>query len=117
MPIKKGSKREYFPRVREAREYLLDKAVELMELHHKLIIQAAEAGEYEAALKATEWAIDHTPADEDGVRMIEGSIDKVKEDRNKYLPTIQIGLKIGGMPEPKALPEPVIDVQSEEVNE
>ena len=97
----------HFSSVRKAREALKGKALELLEEYRLLIHQAAAAGEFEAALKAHQWLMDHIPADS-GERVFDGSIDKVKQiDDGPRGPVINIGLKIGGIdtagPNPKQI--------------
>lgn len=105
-----NGKRVYFPKVQEAKEFLLDKAKAMVELQEKLILEAAAAGEYEAALKANQWLIEHVPADQDGQRVIGPSASKPGEvGEGKSGPTIQIGIAFGGIKEPAALPE-IIDI-------
>lgn len=98
----------YFPRVREAREALKAKALEIFEKQQEIIAQAMEAGDFETAAKANQFLLEHLP-DDDGVRVIAESIDKPKETKGVAGPIVQIGFKLGGVNEPKALPG-VIDV-------
>lgn len=120
MPIEKGSKRTYFPKVTEARNFLRDKAKELLELQIKLIIEAAASGEYESATKANQWLIEHLPAGDDGVRVIDTSASKPKElgEGGKQGPTINVGIAFGGLQsqeEPKQVTGEVIDIAAIEV--
>ena len=102
-----------FSSVRRAKEALREKALDLLEEFRQTIIEARAAGKYEEALKAYQWLLDHIPSDE-GERMLEASVDKTsnQESGNKG-PIVNIGFKIGGTSEVKALPEPFIDVKSE----
>lgn len=92
----------YFPKVREAREALRARAVELLEKYIKIIDQAAAAGDFETADKALRFLLDHIPAEE-GERVLDPSVDKPTEGRSMGGgPQVQIGLVIGGL-EPKQL--------------
>lgn len=110
------SKGNYFPKVREARQKLAEKAQEILE-EYLLNIQAAKLkGDHETALKGLQWLIEHMP-DEEGESMVNSSIDKAKEKQiGGGGPTIQIGFQLGGITTPpKALPDPeVIDVKPTE---
>jgi hypothetical protein len=88
--------RVYFPKVKEAREALRERALELYERHLALIDRAAEEGKIEYALEASQWLIEHMPASDDGERMIDSSAAKVKEvSGGSSGPTIQIGIALG----------------------
>lgn len=93
--------REYFPRVKEAREALKEKALDLFHLQVKLIMDAAIDGNFKAALEANQWLMEHIPAEE-GVRMLDATQDlEPKKDDTKQLgPTIQIGIQLGGVGNP-----------------
>lgn len=102
----------YFSKVKEAREYLKSQTMVLLELQKTLILEAAAKGEFEAALKANQWLIEHT-AGEDGVRVIDPSAAKPQEVEGYKGPQIAIGINLGTTP--KALPElKVIDVVPDE---
>jgi hypothetical protein len=95
--------RDSFPRVKEARELLRQKAAEILEKHMAIIEEARQKGEFEAALKASQWLIEHMP-NEEGSTVIDSSAAKQKEVvATNSGPIIQIGFKLGGMGEP-ALP-------------
>lgn len=101
----------YFPKVKEVRDALRNKALELYQKHLMLIDMAAASGEYEAALKASQWLIEHMPADENGERLIDPSASKPKEIESKQQsPSIQIGIQLGGLTQPKQLQPSIIDV-------
>lgn len=105
----------YFPKVKEAREYLLEQAKARLELQDKLIAEAAAAGEYDAALRANQWVIEHTPANEEGQRVIDPSASKPKElSEGSKGPIVQIGIAFGGIssPEPKKIEGEVIDIST-----
>ena len=107
--MNKGHKRDYFPRVREAREALKEKALELYEMHVRIIQEALDAKEFETAAQANQWLMEHMPAD-DGITMIDISIDKPKQVNPATGPTIQIGFALGGIDKPKELAPIVIDI-------
>lgn len=105
-------KQDYFPRVKEAREALRAKALELYEKHIALIDKAADEGKIEAALQASQWLIEHMPAGNDGERMIDASAAKVKEIASGPSgPTIQIGIALGPGIKPKELGSHVVDAE------
>ena len=107
--------RDYFPKVKEAREALREKALDLFDLQLKLIMEAVNKGEIEAALDANQWLIEHMPA-EDGERMIDPSAAKVVEvQEGSSAPIIQLGIQLGGVNQ-KALPPAVkiIDITPNE---
>ena len=107
-------KREYFPKVREAREVLRERAIEILETYIAVIGEARKAGDHETATKSLQWLIEHMP-EEDGERMIEGSVDKPKQIEGNVGPQINIGFALGGLNQPKELPPAVevIDVTPE----
>ena len=96
--------------VRKAKEALKAQAYEIYEEYRATIREARVAGKYEEALNAYKWLIDHIPSEE-GERLIEGSSDKVQqiESGNKG-PVINIGIKLGGIQQPKTIEGTVIDV-------
>src|SRR3954468_7834200 len=105
--------REHFSKVKAAREAFRDKAQDLLDQYQKAITAALAAGEYEAAIKALQWGLEHAPADEDGVRVMDQSIDKPKIESKPTGPQISIGFALGGLTnanQPKALPEAIIDL-------
>jgi len=100
----------YFPRVKEAREALASHALELLETHKKLILEAAMAGNYEAALKASQWLLEHMPREE-GTAIIDESAAKPKMvAEGPKGPSIQIGVVLGGMNEKKQLADKVKEI-------
>lgn len=104
----KGFKEISFPKVKEAREALKARAMELFDLQIQIILAAVANKDYESASKANQWLLDHIPAD-DGVRMFDGSVDKEVSNQGQLGPTIQIGIALGAAPEPKALPPATIE--------
>lgn len=110
MPVEKGSKREYFPRVREAREAIRERAIELFESYLALSAEARAAGKFEVAEKILWNLMDHVE-EEDGTKMFGQSVDKPKAiDPKSQGPSIQIGIQLGGMDQTKALPPQIIEV-------
>ena len=104
-----------FPRAKEAREALRDKALVIFDLYIRLIENAMAAQDYETAEKALRFLQEHMPKDEDGVSFLDPSIDK-KEDKSSAPvgPTVNIGFAIGGVKPRHELPAPVvIDVKDE----
>ena len=108
MPNKLKKQQTYFSKVRYARELLREKSQELLEEYLDVVKHAKEAGDYETAAKALQWLIDHMPADEDGGRIVEQSVDKKQQVVEKQRgPEIKIGIAVGGLGENrKALPKP-----------
>ena len=98
------------------RDLLREKAQELLQSYLDTIVEARAAGEFKDALEAQWKLIEHMPADAAGNRIIDSSVDKqAKEAGPKRIgPQIQIGIKMGGSPEPKTLAPHVIDVEPEE---
>lgn len=96
----------YFPKVKEAREVLKGKALELHALYMRIIEGAIKKGDMETAMKATQWLLEHMP-NEDGVSMVDVSIDKPKQIEGKQGPSINIGFALGGIAERKAIPATV----------
>lgn len=94
-----------FSKVKEARKALLTAAEDIRDLYMKSIVQAIADGEYAAAQQGLQWLMEHMPADEDGVKMIDQNIDKPKVDSGKNNgPQINIGVQLGGLSPRQALP-------------
>lgn len=117
--------KEYFPKVREAREALLAYAEELIELKKKIILEAIAAGEYETADNAVNFLLSHMHAHE-GKTVLSTDIDKNKGESGPKGPVINIGFALGGVPQTKGLPievtalslpeaEPIIEVDVEKL--
>lgn len=106
----KSRSKGYFPKVKEARQVLADKAVEILETYVATIKAAQAAGDYEVAAQSLQWLMEHMPEDPEGTTLVDVSVDKVKAAELGGGPNIMIGFKIGGLPEAKALPEPIIEV-------
>ena len=91
------SPRDYFPRVREAREALAGKALAILQKYEMIIDLAIAKGDFETAETAARWLLEHMP-NEDGQRLIDPSAAKVQEADGPRGPTIQIGVMLGPPP-------------------
>jgi hypothetical protein len=100
-----GRHKGYFPKIKEAREALREKAVEIMEQYIANAKEAQADGDYEVAAKSLQWLMEHMPADEHGDRVVETSVDKQKQQEKPVGPGVHIGIVVGGVQAP-ALPEP-----------
>lgn len=104
---------ESFPKLRQARERLRERADEIITQMLETVTEAREAGDYKSAVAGLTWLLEHMPAAEDGTRVVDSSVDKQPKGLGEGKgPTIKIGL-IG--PQLKALPaaQPVIEVDGE----
>lgn len=111
----KGHTRVYFPKVKEAREALREKALEILEEYVQVVKAASAAGHYEVAAQSLQWLMEHMP-EEAGEKMIETSVDKPKQIDASKGPSINIGFAIGGMPKTAALPPvEVVELDDEDV--
>lgn len=109
-----GSKTVYFNRVKEAREAIAAKALDLFETYEKLIKEAIAAQQFEVAQKGLQFLMEHMPKDDAGETLLEASVDTKKiEAKGSGGPTIKIGIALGTA-QKAALPEPVIDVEPEQ---
>jgi hypothetical protein len=107
----KGSKTVYFSSVKEARDALRAKAMELIDGYMDLITEARAAQELEVAAEGYQFLLKHLPKDEQGITLLDTAVDKVsKEAVGPKGPTIQIGIALGGI-KPKELAPAVIDVE------
>src|SRR4051812_26597893 len=100
-----------FPRIKEAREALKAKALAMWEVYERAIQKAIDAEEYEVALKAMQWMIEHSP-DHNGERMLNRSIDSKEIDSKSKGPQIQIGIALLDKP---ALPPATKAIESNPV--
>lgn len=109
--------RRFFGSVGIAREMLKERAQEILTDYIETAKAAREAGEFEAAGEMYWKLIEHMPADTPEERIVDTSVDKQQKQLEKGPtgPTINIGLALGGLPQPKALPAAkhveVIDVK------
>lgn len=108
----------YFSRVREAREVLKAKAEEIVGLQIEIVKRGLETGKLDVAASANQWLLEHMP-EEDGVKVIDVSIDKPRQVEGHAAPSISIGFAIGGMKplEPKALPAPKVEITDSQVGD
>jgi hypothetical protein len=111
---------KYFSKVRIARQLLREKSEEILSEYLDNVAKARDAGQHEVALKALQWLIDHMPADDDGGRLVDQSVDKKQEvvEKGPTGPAIQIGIALGGLGgTQKALPKPNDVIVTEVVDE
>lgn len=101
--------------VRKAREALKEQAHEILQEFRATIKMAVASGKYEEALGAYKWLLEHVPGD-DGERLLEMTVDKVKEKEDKPTgPLIQlVGISLGGIKtidtkSTQSLPDIIID--------
>lgn len=101
----------YFPKVKEAREALRERALDLLNKYETIIDGAIAKGDFETAAEHTQWLLEHVAA-EDGERLIDPSAATVKEvSSGPTGPSIQIGIALTGPIKPKELPAVnIIDV-------
>lgn len=98
-------------KVKRVRDMIRNEAEEIYREYRQALKMAVAAGEYEAAIKGYMWLAGHTPADDDGVRMVDGDVDKQPVEKGNSTPVIQIGFQLGGIT--RALPEAtVIDIET-----
>lgn len=95
--------RDYFPKVKEAREVLKTKAEEILTLYLENAKEAKVSGEHDTVMRSLQWLMEHMPADDTGERMLDNSVDKQAKQERPSGPMVQIGFALGGMP--KQLPE------------
>jgi hypothetical protein len=106
----------YFNKVRLAREKLQEQAEQILDEYMATIKLAQERGDHETAMKGLQWLIEHMP-EEEGNRMVEMSIDKIKPVDNRPVgPSVQIGISVGGLKQvegsvskPKPLPAVIVE--------
>lgn len=108
-------KQRLFSKVHEARELLKAEALDIYEGYKRMIVLAIAHKDFETADKAYRFLIEHIPA-EDGVRMIDISVDKPVQVEGQKGPQIQIGIALGGLPSsPKLIETAPIDAQTIEI--
>lgn len=114
--LEKPSGSKGFPRVKEAREALKAKAVALLEQYEKAILEAIASGDAKAAMEGIQWLMAHMPED-DGVKLIDTSVDKDKSSDSKGGGTsINIGFSLGGVSNQKAIGTSIIDITPEKID-
>lgn len=82
-----------FPKVKEAREALKEKALAILAKYEHIIDLAIEEGNLEVAAEHTRWLLAHLP-NEDGVRLIDPDASKPKDSDGPRGPQIQIGVML-----------------------
>lgn len=105
-----GTKHSPFPKVAQAREALKERAIEVLETYLAVIAEARAAGEFDVATRSLQWLMEHMPSADDGVKIIDQSIDKPKIEAPSG-PSINIGFALGGMGEQKSLPPVTIEAE------
>lgn len=101
----------FFPKVKEAREALANKALELFELQMQIARDALANGDFEEANKAVQFLMEHMPDDANGTSLLDSSVDKAAVKTLPAGPAIQIGIALGPKQPTKSLPPvEVIDV-------
>lgn len=103
--------KDIFTKVKVARELLKTHAEDIYKQYMETIAEARSNGNSEAALKGLQWLIEHMPADEDGNRIIDTSIDKnIQPVQVDSRPAIQIGIQLGGVNQKKQLPAAKVEI-------
>lgn len=106
--------------VKAAREALKNGSSQFTQDYILLIAEARAKGMYKEALEALKWLIEHTPADEDGLRIIDESAAKPKpvDQGTNNKPIVQIGIAFSNKPQQAALPPAdVIDIPADDKDE
>jgi hypothetical protein len=107
-----------FPRLAKVREQLREKAAEIVDLYLENVVDAKESGDHETAAKSLQWLMEHMPADEDGTKLVDHSVDKVPKEKGGYSgPSINIGFALGGVKDQKGLPAVEVKQLPAAVNE
>lgn len=108
---------QFASKVQAAREHLKERALDYIAQMETIVAQAVAKGELEVAKEALQWLIEHSPADDEGRRSIEQSVDKKQIEQSRGGPTINIGFKLGGVSEsPVVLSgEPLKVIEGEKV--
>lgn len=95
--VAQATERDYFPKVKQAREALTARAMEILD-NYIAVIQSAQAdGNYEVAAESLQWLMEHMPM-VDNQRMIDVHIDHQITSKTPAGPAINIGFQLGGMP-------------------
>lgn len=84
-----------FPKLVAAREAFKALAADMPDIYQRAIKDAMAAGEYEVAIKAMQWFMEHSPTHE-GIALLDTGVDVAKSDKGSKGPQIQIGIKLGG---------------------
>lgn len=111
----KGAKTIYFSKVKEAREKIASEALELYDMYKGLIRDAIASEDFETASKGLQFLMDHIPADNEGTRLLDPSVDKgPTTDKGNSGPVIRIGIALGGVTKIQELPPAIIDIKADE---
>jgi hypothetical protein len=102
-------------KIREAREALKARALELFERHLEVIDKAIDTGDLEVASKHLQFLGVRMPKDDDGTTFLDSSLDNKKQIEGPKGPQIQIGIALNGSqkslpPKPKKLLPPSVQV-------
>ena len=103
--------RKALSKVKRVRDIIRAEAEEIYRDYRAALKLAVAAGQYEAALKGYAWLVGHAPADEEGVRMVDGDVDKQVGEKDHKGPLIQIGIAV--TPSQKSLPISIEAIDSE----
>lgn len=112
--------RPYFSKVRVAREQIAANAQSTYRRYLRVLKRAEKMGKVEVAAEGYKWLLEHTPAAEDGTRVLDISVDRPAPEKGYSGPSIALSFNMGGLtapPQPHALPpapaEDVIDAEIE----
>lgn len=112
---------EHFPKIREAKEALTSRALDVLDKYMENASIAQQHGDYIVAKDTYEFLLAHMPLDTDGEPLLAPSVDKAKPDvkSGNIGPQINIGFQLGGVAAPKTLPLPpsIVDVTAKNHNE
>lgn len=94
-----------FGKLKEVREALKRKAEKWVEDYDKAIQKSIQKSDNETAIKAIQWAFEHMPADEDGTKVIDPSVNKpAPKTETPTGPTFNFGFTLGGVTKPAPAP-------------
>lgn len=68
-------------------------------MYYENIKAAALKGDHEVVMKSLQWIMERTPRDENGIGIIDISVDKLPSKEISAGQTINIGFKLGGLEE------------------
>lgn len=109
-----------FSKVRAAREVLRERAEELINEYLDIAAKAKDSGDYQTAAKAMQWLLEHMPADDEGIRVVETGVDKQQQQVVQQAPPqVKVGIVVGGIggknqlakPKPKEITTEIIDAE------
>lgn len=107
-----------FSKIKEARKALLAEAEAIRDLYMTNLKDAMAEGQHDVAQEGLQWLMEHMPADEDGIRIIDQGIDKPKaEAKGGSGPIINIGVQLGGLKREALPPAPPIEAETVEVDD